>query len=134
MKSTCKWKEKYQSVVDNGRGLTYNLDMPPAKGGDDTAPTALEMAVMSLSGCIVTIFAVVASKMRIAFSELEVELTADKTDNDPTVTAVHFEVKIKTDVSREKIEKCLEHTMSTCPVGVLFRNAGITLSNKITML
>lgn len=134
MKSNCKWVKNYQSVVNNGRSHSQVMDLPEAKGGDNSAPTALEATVMSLSGCIVTIFAVVANKMRLNFSELEVELNATKTDDDPTITAVNFELKIKTDTTKNKVQKCLEHTMKTCPVGVLFRNAGIALSNTITML
>lgn len=134
MKSNCKWIKNYQSVVDNGRGHEQLMDLPKAKGGDDTAATALEATVMSLSGCIVTIFCVVANKMRLSFEALEVDVEADKTDDDPTITAVRFNLKIKTSVSEDKVQKCLEHTMKTCPVGVLFRNAGVSLSNSITML
>ena len=134
MKSNCKWVKNYQSVVDNGRSHAQVMDLPEAKGGDNTAPTALEATVMSLSGCIVTIFAVVANKMRLSFNELELDLNAEKTDDDPTITAVNFELKIKTEATKDKVQKCLEHTLNTCPVGVLFRNAGVTLSNTITML
>lgn len=134
MKSNCKWIKNYQSVVDNGRGHAQIMDLPEAKGGDNTAATALEATVMGLSGCIVTIFAVVANKMRLPFEALEVDVEADKTDSDPTITAVRFNLKIKTSVSEEKVRKCLDHTMSTCPVGVLFRNAGVELNNTITML
>lgn len=134
MKSNCKWVKNYQSLVDNGRGHAQVMDLPEAKGGDNTAATALEATVMSLSGCIVTIFTVVANKMRLPFEALEVDVEADKTDNDPTITSVRFDLKIKTKVAEEKVRKCLDHTISTCPVGVLFRNAGVELNNKITML
>lgn len=134
MKSTCKWIKNHQSIVDNGRGHVYVMDLPQAKEGDNTAPTALEAAVMSLSGCVVTIFTVMAKKMRFSFSCLEVDLDAAKTDDDPTITSVHFDLKIKTEATEEKVKKCLEHTMNSCPVGVLFRNAGIKLSNSITLL
>jgi uncharacterized OsmC-like protein len=134
MKSTVKWTKNLQSVVDNGRGHQVVLDMPEAKNGDNQGATALELAVMSLSGCIATIFAVVAAKMRIKFTQLEVELDASKTDEDATITKVDYIFKIKTDEPVDKIEKCLKHTMDTCPVGVLFEKAGIPINSKIILL
>lgn len=51
MKSTSKLVAQcYQSVVDNDRHHGVVLDLPGAKGGDDLDPTALELAVMALSG------------------------------------------------------------------------------------
>jgi putative redox protein len=134
MKSTVKWTKNLQSVVDNGRGHQIVLDMPEAKNGDNQGATALELAVMSLAGCIVTIFAVVAEKMRIKFTQMEVELDASKTDDDPTITKTEFILKIKTDEPIDKIEKCLKHTIVTCPVGVLFEKAGIPINGKIILL
>lgn len=110
------------------------MDLPEAKNGDNTAPTALEAAVMSLNGCVVTIFTVMAEKMRLSYSMLEVDMEAFKTDDDPTITEIHFNLKIKTEATEEKIQRCLDHTMNSCPVGVLFRNAGIKLSNSISLL
>ena len=134
MKSTVKWTKNLQSVVDNGRGHQVTIDMPEAKNGDNQGATALELAVMGLSGCIATIFAVVAAKMRIQFTQLEVELDAAKTDADPIITKVDYVFKIKTEEPVEKIEKCLKHTLDTCPVGILFEQAGIPVNGKIILI
>lgn len=134
MKSTVKWSKNLQSVVDNGRGHQVVIDMPVAKNGDNQGATALELAVMGLSGCIATIFGVVAAKMRIEFTKLEVELDAAKTDEDATITKVDYLLKIKTNEPIEKIEKCLKHTMDICPVGVLYDKAGIPIKGEIIFL
>lgn len=134
MKSTVKWTKNLQSVVDNGRGHQVVMDMPEAKNGDNQGATALELAAMSFAGCIATIFAVVAVKMRIKFTQMEIELDASKTDADATITKVDYNFKIKTDEPIEKIENCLKHTMDTCPVGVLFEKAGIPINGKIILL
>jgi uncharacterized OsmC-like protein len=68
MKSTVKWIQNLQSVVDNGRGHQVLIDMPEAKNGDNQGATALELATMSLAGCVATIFSVVAVKMRIKYT------------------------------------------------------------------
>ncbi len=134
MKSTVKWTKNLQSVVDNGRVHQVLIDMPEAKNGDNQGATALELTAMSLAGCIATIFAVVAAKMRIKYTQMEVELDATKTDDDATITKTDYVFKIKTDEPIEKIEKCLKHTMDTCPVGVLFEKAGIPVNGKIILL
>lgn len=134
MKSNSLWTRKFQSVVDNGRNHSMVIDLPEAKGGSNSGPTALEMCVMSFSGCVGTIFAMVAQKMRIEFEKMEVEVDAVQKNEAPTITDVHFILSIQTKESPEKIEKCIEHTMNTCPVGVLFRQAGVKISNEVRFL
>jgi putative redox protein len=131
MKSNSLWTRQFQSVVDNGRNHSVVIDLPEAKGGSNSGPTALEMCVMSLSGCVGTIFAMVAEKMRLKFDSMEVELIAEQSQNAPTITDVHFTLYIKTHEEKDKVEKCLDHTINTCPVGVLFKQAGVSITNEV---
>lgn len=131
MKSNSLWTRKFQSVVDNGRNHSMVIDLPEEKGGSNSGPTALEMCVMSFSGCVGTIFAMVAEKMRLKFEKMEVELIAEQNHSAATITDVHFTLSIQTSEDRQKIEKCLEHTINTCPVGVLFKQAGVSITNEI---
>ncbi len=134
MKSNSLWTRKFQSVVDNGRNHSMVIDLPEEKGGSNSGPTALEMCVMSFGGCVGTIFAMVAEKMRLTFEKMEVELIAEQNHNAPTITDIHFTLSIHTSERIEKIEKCLEHTVNTCPVGVLFKQAGVSITNEIKIL
>ena len=134
MKSTSLWTRQFQSVVDNGRNHSMVIDLPEAKGGINSGPTALEMCVMSFSGCVGTIFAMVAQKMRLTFEHMEVEVNAEQKSEAPTITDIHFIMNIKTNETKDKIEKCLEHTMNTCPVGVLFKQAGVKITNEIKFI
>ena len=84
MKTTAKWINQFQSVVDNGRSHAMVIDLPAAQDGKDSGPTALELALMGLSGCLSTIFAKVAAKMRLPFE-------AQSEDQD-------FCLKLKTEV------------------------------------
>ena len=43
-------------------------------------------------------------------------------------------LSIKTSVSEDKVKKCLELVESTCPVGVLFTQAGVKLKGDIVIL
>lgn len=131
MKSNSLWTRKFQSVVDNGRNHSMVIDLPETKGGSNSGPTALEMCIMSFSGCVGTIFAMVAQKMRLTFEKMEVEVNSQQKNDAPTVTDIHFDLLIQTKEDKPKIEKCLEHTLNTCPVGVLFKQAGVKITYEI---
>lgn len=125
MKSHLRWQEGFKSIVDNGRGHEVALDMPPEKNGSDQGATALELSAMSLNGCIGTIFAVVASKSGVEFSDLEVEMDAQKTEADRTFTSVTATVHVTTREDGNKVQQVLDKTMKNCPVGLLFMDADI---------
>jgi putative redox protein len=133
MKSTAKWVKNYQSVVDNDRNHSIVLDLPDKQNGDDFGPTALELTVMSLSGCISTIFAMFAAKMHIEFSDLQVEVIADKPEGAETLDTAFCNFRIKSDAPEKKIQKCLDNTMKACPVGVLFEKAGVLMDIKLSL-
>lgn len=134
MKSTSIWTRQFQSVVDNGRNHSMVIDLPEAKGGINSGPTALELCVMSFSGCVGTIFAMVAKKMQFSFEALQVDAEATQKEGASTITHLHFVFKIKTLAESSKIEKCLQHTLNTCPVGVIFHQAGIPITHDIVHL
>ncbi|MGA2479482.1 MAG: OsmC family protein [Spirochaetia bacterium] len=128
MKSTSKHVAKcYQSIVDNDRHHGVVLDLPGAKGGDDLGATALELAVMALSGCISTIWAVVATNSKVSYDRLLVVVDADKPDDQPTITAVRCVVTVDSREPRERLQRTLDKTMNTCPVGKLYEKAGIPM-------
>jgi len=60
VKAVARWVEKVWSVTYDKRSHSVVLDLPEDEEGDDTGPTALELSLMSLAGCAVTIFADVA--------------------------------------------------------------------------
>lgn len=131
MKSTYKLVEGYLSEVDNGRGHSVQMDLPEAAGGTNKAPKALEFLVMSLNGCIGTIFLDVARKMRIEVQELRIELNAEVGD---TIDSIDYKFYIKSSAALEKVQKCLDTTERHCPVGLLFHKAGVPFTHEIVML
>ncbi len=122
IRSRAKWVENSKIYVDDGRGHGTTIDLP---SGDDTGPTALELSVMSYAGCIPTIFKIVAEKRRITFNSLSVDVIADKPKGSKTIETIEFHTQVSSDASHEALEKCLERTTKTCPVGVLFKDAGV---------
>jgi uncharacterized OsmC-like protein len=126
MKVTSRWVNGYVSETDNGRGHQVVVDMPPAKEGTDTGPTALELSVMALAGCITTIFRTMTKKRKWEFEAMTVELDAEQTPGAPTVDRIRGRFTIRTKASREEVETTLRLVLHQCPVGVLFEKAGVT--------
>jgi len=129
-----KWIEKYKFSVTNGRNATYTLDVPEIYGGDDTGPTALELSLMGLVGCLGTSYKMVADKMHLTVNDIEVKAKAEKTMQDKTITAIHIAVIIKSEDPKDKLEKCLQMAEENCPVDLIFHQTTIPIETKLTII
>ena len=128
------WKGGFETRLDDGRGHGVTIDLPSDEGGSDAGTSSLELLVLSLAGCIITIFGLVAAKRRLTFEGLTVSLTANRPPRSPTIQAVRGRLTVRTEATREEVEAVARLTLRTCPVGVLFERANvpIELSVEIT--
>ncbi|MEM2935771.1 MAG: OsmC family protein [Candidatus Bathyarchaeia archaeon] len=131
--SRAKLIEELRITVDDGRAHSVCLDLPKEMV-TDMGPTALELGVMSFSGCVATIFALMAKKMRVPISDLEVNVKAEKPEDARTVTKADFDIIVKSSESEEKINRVWERTRANCPVGVLFEQAGVQVNYKLKIV
>jgi len=131
--SRAKYIEEFRIVVDDGRAHSVCLDLPP-ETGTNLGPTALELGVMSFSGCVATIFTLMAKKMRVPISDLEVKVKAEKPEDARTVTIADCEIIVKTGESEEKIGRVWNKTRENCPVGILFEQAGVKVDYKLKIV
>ena len=115
-KTTAKLIENVRTIVDNSRTHTVVCDLPSAKGGDDTGPTALELAIMGLSDCAATIFADVAKKSNIIVQKIEVEGEAEKPADSPKLVGVKLKVKVTAKARKQMIEALWRRTEANCTV------------------
>jgi len=122
IKVKAKWVENVQSIADNTRGHSMVLDLGTAKGGTNTGPSALEVAIMSLADCAVTIFADVAKNSDVEFSKMEVEAEAEKPADSPVLTGVNLKVKVVSKEREQKVNAIWRRTEANCPVVSIFRD------------
>jgi len=120
----------YQSVVSNGRTHGLVLDLPPRQDGDDLGPTALELTGMSLAGCISTIWAKVAGNSGVSYQKIEVDMTLEKERG--TISTLEATVRVDSDEDAGTLERVLDKTMRTCPVGRLFEQADVEIDTTLT--
>jgi uncharacterized OsmC-like protein len=122
IKAKATWVENVRSVVDNQRTHTVVCDLPTGAGGTDAGPTALELSLMALADCGVTIFSDVCKKSNIQISKVEVTVEADKAPDAPLVTGVTMNVNAVSNTRKELVEAAWRRTEANCPVLVIFKD------------
>ena len=122
IKATAKWIGNVRSVVDNSRTHSIVCDLPKEKGGDDTGPTALELAVMALADCALTIYSDVAKNSKIELTNLEVVVEAEKAPDAPKITGVTIKVNVSGKARQALLEAIWRRTEANCPVVAIFKD------------
>jgi uncharacterized OsmC-like protein len=122
IKVNAKLVENVQSIADNDRGHSVILDLGTAKGGDNTGPSALELAIMSLADCAVTIFADVCKKSNVEISKMKVTAEADKPADSPRLTGVNLKVCVTSKARKQKLDAVWRRTEANCPVVSIFQD------------
>jgi uncharacterized OsmC-like protein len=121
IKAKATWTENVKSKVDNQRNHCVICDLSPAAGGTDAGPTALELCLMSLADCGVTIFSDICKKSNIKLSKLEVTAEADKSPDSPIITGVTMKVNASSTARKELLEAAWRRTEANCPVLFIFK-------------
>jgi uncharacterized OsmC-like protein len=93
IKAKATWIENVHSKVDNQRNHSVECDLSTAAGGTDCGPTALELSLMALADCGITIFADVCKKSNIKLKKVEVTAEADKSPDSPIISNVSLKSK-----------------------------------------
>jgi putative redox protein len=133
MQARGTWVGGFATELDDGRGHRLLVDLPSDEGGRDAGTSALELSLLSLTGCVTTIFALVAAKRRVQFSGLTVDLKAVRPVGSPTIRSVHGTVQVQSEAANEDVETVVRLTLKTCPVGVLFEQAHIPVSIEVVV-
>ena len=122
IKAKATWVENVRSIVENQRTHCVVCDMSTAAGGTDTGPTALELSMMALADCGVTIFADVCKKSNIELSKVEVTVEAEKSPDSPIVSGVTMKVNASSKARKELLDAAWRRTEANCPVLYIFKD------------
>jgi uncharacterized OsmC-like protein len=121
-RAKAKWIENVRSVADNMRSHSVVCDLSQASGGTDTGPTALELSLMALADCAVTIFADVAKNSKITLTRMEAEVEAEKPPDSQKLSSVNLKVRIAGKARKDLLEAAWRRTEAGCPVMEIFKN------------
>jgi uncharacterized OsmC-like protein len=120
-KTRAKWIENVRSEVDNSRTHKVVCDLSTAAGGSDKGPTAIELALMALADCAVTIFADVCKQSKIELSKLEAVVEAEKPADSPKLVGVTIKTEVSANARKELLEAAWRRTEANCPVLSIFK-------------
>ncbi len=121
-------------MLDDGRGHSVVIDLPSDEDGDDAGTSALELTLLSLAGCVLTIFPLVAHRRRLTVDGMEVHLQGHRGPRAPTIERVDGTLCLRSRDSAEDLGTALRLTTRTCPVGVLFERAGVPVDIRLEQL
>jgi putative redox protein len=125
MQAIGTWKHGYETLLEDDHAHSVVVDLPVHEGGRSVGPSALELSVLALAGCITTTFALVARKRRLEFQGMTVALEAERPAGAPTITRVRGTLRLRTRADPGDVGTLLRLTLKTCPVGVIFERADI---------
>jgi len=123
LKANAKLLENTRLITDNGRGQSVICDLPVASGGTNAGPTPLELALMSLAGCGVIIFADVCKNSKIEPGNIEIAVEAEKSPDSPTLKGVTMKVNIESKVRKALVEAAWRRTEAGCPVLFVYKES-----------
>jgi uncharacterized OsmC-like protein len=129
--ANAKLIEGFQIALDDNEAHSYVVDLAPDLGTGFGA-SSLELCVMSHAGCYATIFLLTAKKMRLVIKGLKVNLEAVKSDETGTISEETFDISVRSDAPKDRIDHAHKLTVETCPVGILFEKAGVKATYKVT--
>jgi uncharacterized OsmC-like protein len=123
LKGNAKLLENVRLVTDNGRGHSVTCDLSEAAGGTNAGPTPLELALMSLAGCGVIIYAEVCKNSKIDPGNIDIAVEAEKTPGSPVISDVTMKVNITSKARRGLVEAAWRRTEANCPVMIVYKES-----------
>jgi putative redox protein len=100
----------------------------------DSGTSALELSVAALAGCVVTIFLLIARRRGVPIEAASIRLRAERPDGSRTIRSVGGTLSVRSSASASDLSTALRLTLRTCPVGVLFDQAGVPVSVELCRL
>jgi len=108
MKATVRHVKDFAMLASSGSGH-YTLMDARYKGKNPGAPTPMEMLVMAVGGCTAVDVVSILGKMKIGFSDLTVEVDAERGEEDfYDIRKLHCHYTVRGDVPEDKLKKAIE--------------------------
>ena len=105
---TATWTGGRRFVHRSATGHALVTDTPAEAGGQNTAPTPLELVAMGLCGCTGVDLASILEGMRQPLRGLEVSATYERAADHPRVfTRLHLRYRLQGDLDPAKVERAV---------------------------
>ncbi len=104
MKITTKWVQTLAFDVTADTGQTVRIDTTVENGGSGSGMNPKKMLLGSLSGCSGIDVVEILNKMKVPFTKLEIEASAEQTDDHPKVFKF-IDMVYRCDIAADNIDK-----------------------------
>ncbi len=107
---TTQWVNDYTFVSTNENNQSLVMDSPITKGGDKIGPSPMEVVLMGLSACAGIDVKLILTKAKQNFSDIKVEVTADRREEIPRIYTdinLHFLVT-GDDLSEKQVARAIK--------------------------
>ncbi len=121
-----RWAGAMQFVGRAGSNHLVPMDAAPDFGGENSATRPLELLLIALGGCTGMDVVSLLRKMRVDFTGIEMNITADKSEDHPSVyTRIDVEYVITgRGVDSEKVKRAIELSQERyCSVSAMLRRS-----------
>ncbi|MDX1336253.1 MAG: OsmC family protein [Gammaproteobacteria bacterium] len=111
MKARVKWLDNMSFVGESGSGHSVVMDGPPGLGGRDLGIRPMEMLLLGLGGCTSFDVVLILKKMHQPITDCEVEIEAERAEEDPKVFTkihVHFIVTGTSELSEKHVARAVK--------------------------
>jgi putative redox protein len=138
MKTRVVLNEGMQFVANSESGHAILMDTAESAGGTESAPTPMEVALMSLGGCTGMDVVSILRKMHVEWDRLEILVKAERAPKPPRVfTKLHLTYRVwGDDIPEENLKKAIDLSQERyCPIAAMLREtAKITCDYRINPL
>jgi putative redox protein len=124
--ATVRWAGKMTFLGRAGSNHLVPMDTTPDFGGDSSATKPLELLLIGLGGCTGMDLVSLFKKMRVDFSGIEMNLTAERSEEHPNVyTKIDLEYVIYgRGIDEEKVKRAVELSQEKyCSVSAMLRKS-----------
>jgi putative redox protein len=123
IKAKAKLLENVRLIAEDNRGHSIICDLPEDSGGNDSGPTPFELALMSLAGCGVIIFADVCKNSKIDPGNVEIAIEAEKSPDSRSLKGVTMKVNIESKARKPLVQAAWRRTEANCPVLFIYKES-----------
>jgi putative redox protein len=109
-KVSVEWKGKFKFAATNESGHTLMMDAPVAAGGENTAPSPLQLILMSVAGCSGVDIVAILDKMKVKVDTFNMDVEGTRAESHPKVfTGIKVVYKFTgTDIDPDKVSRAIK--------------------------
>lgn len=137
MKAHLKLDRNMRIIGTNSKGLETYFDSHPTVGGEDSAPTPMEVALQAMGACGFMDIISILRKKRKDVADLQISLNSERAAEHPKVfKKVHMIIELfSKDAELADLERATELSQEKyCSVSAMFKLSGceVTYECKVT--